>query len=199
MKELTVQQKKVLDFLVSSVKKNGYPPTVREIGEHFGFLWAAARGHLRALERKGFIRLNPAISRGIEIVGFTPREGSLLPVAGTIRAGRPVLAAEDVDAHLLVDASLFPAADSFCLRVTGDSMVEAGIFEGDYVIVKQQRTIESGEIGVVLVGDEATVKRVFKEKHTVLLKPENKTMKPVRYDADEVVVAGKVIGVIRKL
>lgn len=199
MKELTAQQERVLHFLTAYAKKYGYPPTVREIGEHFGFLWSAARGHLRSLEKKGFLRINPATSRGIEIIGLKPREGFLLPVAGTVRAGRPVLAAENIDAHILVDKSLFPAEQSFSLRITGASMTEAGILEGDYVVVKQQRTIENGEIGVVLVGDEATVKRVFKEKGTIVLKPENRHMKPSRHAAEDVTVIGKVVGVIRKL
>lgn len=199
MKELTKKQRKVLEFLTSYTKKYGYPPTIREIGEHFGFLWTAARGHLQAIGRKGFIKINPSRSRGIEIIGLKPTEGFMVPVAGKIRAGRPILATEDIDAHILIDKSLFPAKDAFSLKVTGDSMIEAGILDGDYVVVKPQKVIENGEIGVFLIGDEATVKRIFKDEKKVILKPENRQMKSESYNPDEVTIIGKVIGVIRKI
>ena len=199
MKELTEKQKRILEFLMEYTKDHGYPPTVREIGAHFRFLWAAARGHLQALQRKGFIKLNPSKSRGIEIPGLMPSSGFMLPVAGRIRAGRPILAREDIDAHILIDKSLFPQSDLFSLRVTGDSMIEAGILDGDYVVVRSQKTIENGEIGVVLIEDEATVKRVYKEKKKIVLKPENKNMNPSVQNPDEVTIIGKVVGVIRKL
>jgi repressor LexA len=199
MKDLTEKQKRILEFLVEYTKSHGYPPTVREIGEHFRFLWAAARGHLQALQRKGFVRINPSISRGIEIPGIKPSSGFMLPVAGKIRAGRPILAREDIDAHILIDKSLFPHSDAFSLRVTGDSMIEAGILNGDYVVVRPQKTIENGEISVVLIDDEATIKRVFKEKKKIVLKPENKNMKPSMHNPDEVSIIGKVVGVIRKI
>ena len=199
MKELTDKQKRILEFLIEHAKNHGYPPTVREIGAHFRFLWAAARRHLQAIERKGFIKLNPAKSRGIEIPSLKPSSGFMLPVAGRIRAGKPILATEDIDAHILIDKSLFPYSDSFSLRVTGDSMIEAGILDGDYVVVRPQKAIENGEIGVVLIEDEATVKRVYKEKKKIILKPENKNMQPTRYDPDEVTIIGTVVGVIRKL
>jgi len=199
MKELTKKQRKILEFLTEYTKNHGYPPTVREIGNHFGFLWAAARGHLRAIERKGFIRINPSKSRGIEIPSLKPSNGLMLPVAGKIQAGKPILAREDIDAHILVDKSLFPYSDAFSLRITGDSMIEAGIRDGDYVIVRPQNIIENGEIGVVLIEDEATVKRVYRERKKIILKPENKDMKPSMYNPGEVAIIGKVIGVIRKL
>ncbi|MFO0754027.1 MAG: transcriptional repressor LexA [Thermodesulfovibrionales bacterium] len=199
MKGLTEKQKRVLDFLVIFTEKNGYPPTVREIGEHFGFLWSAARTHLKALERKGAIRLNRARSRGIEIPGLRPAQALRVPVAGRIRAGSPVLALEEVGDQLLVDRTLFSAEGVFALRITGDSMVDAGILDGDYVVVKPQSILESGEIGVVLIGDEATVKRVFFEEGAVILKPENRHMPLLKYPPDEVSVTGRVIGVIRKI
>jgi repressor LexA len=199
MKELTKKQRKVLEFLTSYAKRYGYPPTVREIGEHFDFLWTAARGHLQALDRKGFVKINPSKSRGVEIMGLRPAEGAKIPVAGKIRAGRPILATEDIDVHILIDKSLFPAENTFSLKVTGDSMIEAGILDGDYVIVKPQKVIEHGEIGVALIEEEATVKRIFKEKKKIILRPENKAMKPESYDPDEVTIIGKVIGVIRKV
>jgi len=199
MKELTTKQQHILDFLIEHTKTHGYPPTVREIGNHFRFLWAAARAHLKALEKKGFIKLTPVKSRGIEILGLKLSAGFMLPVAGKIRAGRPILAREDIDAHILIDKSLFPHEDTFSLRVTGDSMIEAGILNGDYVLVKPQKTIENGGIGIVLIDDEATVKRVYKEKKKIILRPENKDMQPTIHNPDEVTVIGKVVGVIRKL
>jgi repressor LexA len=199
MKELTDKQKRILDFLREYTKNHGYPPTVREIGNRFKFLWAAARAHLKAIEKKGFIKLNPSKSRGIEVLDLIPATGLLLPVAGKIRAGRPILAREDIDAHILIDTSLFPHVDSFSLRVTGDSMRDGGILDGDYVVVKPQKTIENGEIGIVLIDDEATVKRVYREKGKVILKPENSTMQPVAYTPEEVTILGKVVGVIRKI
>ncbi len=200
MKDITEKQKRILDFLVEYTKTNGYPPTVREIGEHFKFLWSAARAHLKALEKKGFIKLNPMKSRGIEISGLMPVNGVILPVAGNIRAGKPILAKENIDLHIMVDRTLFPYKDAFSLKVVGDSMKDAGIFEGDYVIVKPQNTIYNKEIAVVLLDDEATIKRVlFKNKKKIILKPENKDMQETEHNANEVVIIGKVVGVIRKL
>jgi repressor LexA len=199
MKELTKRQKKIVEFLKSYVQDNGYPPTMREIGAYFGFTWPAAKGHLVALKKKGLIRINPFKSRGIEILGSKYREAFELPVAGRIRAGKPVLALEEIEDHIVIDRNLFKDRDAFALRITGDSMVEAGMFDGDYVIVKPQGTIENGEIAVVLLEDEATVKKVYKEKRKVVLKPENKNMQPTKHSYDEVTILGRVIGVIRKL
>ena len=196
---LTDRQKKVVEFLKSSVKERGYPPTMREIGEHFGFTWPAARGHLSALEKKGAIRINPFKSRGIEIMGLKGTEALDLPLVGKIRAGKPILAVEEIEAHILVDKNLFKARDAFTLRVTGDSMVEAGIFDGDFVVVRPQKEIKSGEIGVVLVGEEATVKKVVIKKGSLTLVPANRLMEPVAYKPDEVKIIGRVIGVIRRL
>lgn len=175
----------------------GTPPTVREIGERFKIFWPAARKHLQSLERKGFVRLNPTRSRGIEIVGFQfPGERSI-PVVGRIRAGEPTVAIEEINSHIRIDSTLFPAEDSFSLRVVGDGMRDAGILTGDFVIVKPQSTVGHGEIGVILVGDEATVKRVLFNDELVMLKPENKDMEPMIYKPEEVTIIGKVIGLLR--
>lgn len=199
MKQLTEKQKKVLEFITEYTKENGYPPSIREVGGHFGILWPAARGHMKSLEKKGFIRINSSVSRGIEITGLKPSGGIIVPVAGRIRAGKPSLAVEQIDSHILVDKTLFPHEGAFSLKVKGDSMIEAGILDGDYVIIKPQSDIENGEIGVALIGDEATVKRVFKEKKRIVLKPENRDMEPVSYSAGEVGIIGKVTGVVRKM
>lgn len=199
MKELTLRQRNILEFLVRFIKKQGYPPTVREIGEHFGFLWPAARGHLRALERKGLIRINQLKSRGIEIKGLTETQGFRAPVIGRVTAGKPILAVEDIEGHILIDKTLFKTEDAFSLKIKGESMIEAGIHDGDYVIVKPQTFVENGEIGVALIGDEATVKRIYIKKAQIILKPENKDMKPASYNSDSVKIIGKVIGVVRKI
>ena len=199
MQELTEKQKRIVEFLKSYVEEHGYPPTMREIGEHFGFTWPAAKGHLAAIEKKGVIRTNPFKSRGIEIIGLRQKDALALPVAGRIRAGKPLLAIEEIESHIIVDRNLFREGNSFVLRVTGESMVDSGIFHGDYVVVKPQKTVNNGEIGVVLIGDESTVKRIYLKKGEITLKPENSNMKPETYKSGEVQIIGKVIGVIRRL
>ena len=199
MISLTDRQKAVLDFLKSFLGENGYPPTVRDIGAHFNIQWAAAKNHLKALETKGYIRINQFKSRGIEIIGLKHTEGFMAPVVGNIRAGSPVLAVEDITSHILLDESLFPSERAFTLRVSGDSMVEAAILDGDFIVVNPQNDLNNGEIGVVLIEDEATVKRVFMSNGKVTLKPENRAMEPVTYSAESTSIIGKVIGVIRKM
>jgi repressor LexA len=199
MQELTDKQKKIVEFLKFYQEEHGYPPTMREIGEHFGFTWPAARGHLAAIAKKGAIRMNPMKSRGIEVMGLRPKDALSLPVAGRIRAGKPLLALEEIESHIVVDRNLFKEGDSFALRVTGDSMVDSGIFHGDYVVVKPQKEIRGGDIGVVLIGEEATVKKVYPKRGSITLVPANKMMEPLTYRTDEVSILGKVIGVIRKI
>ena len=199
MEELTERQKEILNFLKAYVRDHGYPPTMREIGEHFGFTWPGARGHLRALEKKGFIKINPLKARGLEVSGLRKTEGFEIPVAGKVRAGRPILAIEEIEEHILVDKTLFKVHDAFGLRITGDSMIEAGIFDSDYVVVKPQKIVSSGDIAVVLIGDEVTVKKVSIGKAMITLIPANKDLRPVRYKPDEISIIGKVIGVIRRL
>lgn len=199
MEELTERQKEILNFLKSYIKDRGYPPTMREIGEHFGFTWLGARGHLRALEKKGVIKINPFKARGLEVIGLSQKEGLELPVAGKVRAGKPIPAIQDIEEHILIDKSLFKVHDAFALRITGDSMIEAGIFDRDYVIVRPQKEVLSGDIAVVLIGDEVTVKKVSIGKGSITLIPANKDLKPVRYKPGDVSIIGKVIGVIRRI
>lgn len=199
MQELTDKQKRIVEFLKTYTGEHGFPPTMREIGEHFGFTWPAARGHLAAIEKKGAIRMNPMKSRGIEVIGgLRAKDALALPVAGRIRAGKPLLAIEEIESHIVVDRNLFKERDSFVLRVAGDSMVDAGIFHRDYVVVKPQRELRAGDIGVVLIGEEATVKKVYPKKGSITLVPANKMMEPLTYRHDEVSIVGKVIGVVRK-
>jgi len=197
MKGLTDIQGRILEFLKAYTGNHGYPPTVREIGERFKIFWPAARKHLQSLERKGFVRLNPTRSRGIAIVGFQFSGERSIPVVGRIRAGEPTVAIEESNSHIRIDSTLFPAEDTFSLRVVGDSMKDAGILNGDFVIVKPQSTVGHGEIGVILIGDEATVKRVLFNDELVMLKPENTHMEPMMYRPEEVTIIGKVIGLLR--
>jgi repressor LexA len=197
MKGLTEIQRRILEFLTAYTGNHGYPPTLREIGDQFKIFWPAARKHLQSMARKGFVRINPARSRGIEIVGFQLSGERSIPVVGKIRAGEPTVVIEEIDTHIRVDSSLFPAEDMFSLRVVGDSMRDAAILNGDFVIVKPQGIVEHGEIGVILIGDEATVKRVLFKDKQVMLKPENKDMAPVTYSPEEITIIGKVIGLLR--
>jgi len=123
----------------------------------------------------------------------------MAPVVGKIRAGNPVSAVEDISSHVLLDKSLFPSERAFTLRVSGESMIDAGILDGDFIVVNPQNDLHNGEIGVVLIDDEATVKRFYKSKGKVTLKPENNTMEPVIYSSGSISILGKVIGIIRKM
>ncbi len=202
MKSLTKRQSDVLEFLKSYLQEKGYPPSVAEVANHFGFHVGAARGHLLALQNKGYLKIHPNVSRGIEI-GDSPLRQPIksrsVPVAGRIRAGEPIYCLEEIESEIYIDSELFSYPEIFSLRVTGDSMIEAGILNGDYVIVQPNVTIERGDIAVVLIGEEATIKRVYANGDTVVLRPENRDMREVRYNASEVTIIGKVVGVVRKL
>jgi repressor LexA len=194
MKELTKAQKRILDFLETYAGEHGRPPTVREIGRAFGI--RSPNGvavHLAALERKGYIRRRAGIARGLE---FTRRRRSVLPVAGMIAAGQPVEAVEQKDESLDV-ADLFRRGNWYVLRVKGESMVDECIQDGDYVVVEPRKSARNGEIVVALVnGEEATLKRFFREKDRIRLEPANARMRPI-YVRD-VEVQGVVKGVVRK-
>jgi repressor LexA len=164
-----------------------------------GFSWPAARGHLKALERKGYIRIMPQKSRGIEILDQGREETLPLPLVGEIRAGSLTLAVEEIETRIAVDRNLFSDEEAFVLRIKGESMTEAGILDGDFVVVSPAREVARGEAGVALVGDEATVKRIYAEGEKITLVPANSAMSAVSYPAGEVRILGRVTGVIRKL
>ena len=191
---LTQRQQEIYGFLRDKILNRGYGPTVREIGAHFGI--KSPNGvmcHLKALEKKGLISREQHMSRAIQLAEGT-RQGAALPLAGQIAAGRPV---EAVMQDEQVDFSnLFNADDHFCLRVKGDSMIEDQIAEGDYVVVHKQDTCRDGDIVVALVdGEEATLKRFYREPTRVRLEPANSSMQPIY--AENVAVLGVVHGVIR--
>lgn len=202
MSPLTDRQQQVYSFLTAYLAENGYPPTLQEIAGHLhvsGNLGVLR--HLKVLEREGLITRNPGSSRSIALVG---REGSgtvVLPLVGTVRAGLPQLAVEDIEAHVAVDCSLVKAKDSFLLRVTGDSMIEAHIVAGDLVVVRPQATAENGEIVVAMIDGEATLKRFFHEGDRIRLQPDNRHLQPIIVAADtqDVAVIGKVTGLCRAL
>jgi repressor LexA len=206
---LTKRQQEIWDFLVRYVDSHGYPPTVREIGEHVGLASpSTVHAHLANLERAGLIKRDPTKPRALELTGRAAREPGqattvhALPLVGQIAAGGPLLAEQNVDAYVSVPEPLSKGGDEFLLRVRGDSMKDAGILEGDFVVVRRQKDARDGDIVVALVGDdesadEATVKRFFREGERVRLEPENEAYEPIY--AAHVDVLGKVVGVFRTL
>ena len=208
-KDLTSTQRNVLNFLKNYLREKGYPPTLREIASYFGLKGPKApQKTLHILEKKGFIKRVPGVSRGIEIVGTKiDRHGGLpygiisIPMVGRVRAGEPILAIENIEGTIHFDKSLVPSKDVFLLRVQGDSMIEAHIQDGDFALVKPQPNAENGEIVVALIEDEATIKRIFKKRDLIRLEPANPSMEPivVKRGEKKVTVVGKVVGIFRKL
>jgi repressor LexA len=193
---LTKRQKQIYEFIKDKIMNRGYGPTVREIGKAYGI--RSPNGvmcHLKALEKKGLITREEHMSRAIALTDQPQLKRTSLPLAGTIAAGTPVLAVEDMDR---VDfAPLFQEEDHFCLRVKGDSMIDDQIAEGDFAVIRRQRTARDGEIVAALVdGSDATLKRFFKEKSRFRLQPANSRMKPIY--SDDVEVLGVLVGVIRQ-
>lgn len=197
---LTRRQQEVLNFIRMHRQKTGASPTVREIAGHFGFASPlSAHQHLKALARKGYLEHTPRKSRGVRIAGPDEQAMRAIPLVGRVRAGRPLLAIEDAEAGLLVDRQFFRSRDAFALRVTGESMIGDGILDGDIVVVKPERDPQNGSVCVVLIGDEVTVKRLYRRKAAVRLVPSNPAMQAQTLHPRDVQVLGRVIGLIRKL
>lgn len=199
--ELTDRQRKVLRHIVRRIQDDGYPPTVREIAEHFGFRSPrAVSDHLEALERKGYLKLM-GTARGIQLAKGVMSAGDGFPILGRIAAGKPILSEENYVGTLSMGEMFGQKPDIFALRVEGNSMIGAGIFDGDYVVVKHQSHVASGEIGVAFTEDGATVKRIFDEGERFRLQPENEAMDPIYVSKDDptFMIGGRVIGVVRKL
>ena len=214
---LTERQREIYDFVVGYADRHGYPPTVREIGGAVGLASpSTVHAHLANLERAGYLKRDPTKPRALELVkrgraaaassspGAAPDVGDVrvLPLVGEIAAGGPLLAEENVEGHLAVPEPLSRGGEEFLLRVKGESMRDAGILAGDYVVVHRQQTARNGDIVVALAGedetaDEATVKRFFREDRRIRLQPENASMEPL-YPA-HVQILGKVIGVFREV
>jgi len=202
-RELTGRQTAILDFIVESIRDRGYPPTIAEIGEKFDISSTnGVNDHLLALERKGFIERSSK-ARGIRVTdkaaaGLYEQSGGTLPLVGRIAAGAPVFAAENIEGQVAVSPTL-SRLDGYCLRVQGESMIAAGILDGDIIVVDRKRRPRTGDIVVALVGDDATVKRYYPKGGRVELRPENRTMKPIVVPAREVVCQGVVVALQRTL
>jgi repressor LexA len=200
-KKLTDRQRKVLDFITNYTKDTGYPPTIREIAGAFKISSKGAYDHLIAIEKKGYIKRDPAKPRAIELMDFVSRGvgGPVveIPVVGKVAAGEPLLATQNIERTISLSGDLIKTEEPFALRIKGDSMIGAGILEDDYVIVKQQPSADQGDIVVALIGDEATVKRFYRERDHIKLQPENPSIKPII--AKDVTILGKVIGLFREM
>jgi len=214
VRELTGRQRKILDWVIAFRSKHGMPPTVREIGAHFGMASSSVFSHLKLIEKKGCIRRGRLGARSLEVPGASAVRASVsggsdlsgreadaasVPVVGRVAAGAPLLAAENLDGVLQLDRAVLgrgPAgARHFGLKVTGDSMIEAGILDGDTVVARQQDCAENGQIVIALIDDEATVKRFYREPDRVRLQPANSRMAPIY--AKEVAIQGVVVCVLR--
>jgi len=200
--KLTERQQDILEFIRSTVDTRGIPPTMREIGAKFGIRSTnGVEGHLAALERQGLITREKGKSRGVALPSVG-RSTVVIPLLGRVAAGSPVLSPENKEGELSVDSALFSLKnnhDLFALKVRGDSMIEAHIMDGDTLIVHAQPLAQNGDISVVLVDGEATVKRFYAEKNRIRLQPENRGMKPLYVDHGDVQIVGIVVGVIRKV
>ncbi len=205
--ELTERQKEIFNFVKTFIKTRGYPPSIREIGEHFQIYPRAVFDHLKALERKGYLKRESSMSRGIEVQIFEEdrfrKESSPLireiPVIGRVAAGRPTLAVENVEGTIPFPGEWVEGKEVFLLRVKGDSMLPF-IIPGDYVLVRSQSSAENGDVVVTMMGEEATVKRFFKKGKRIELRPDNEQWETIRFEEGdgEIQILGKVIGIFRK-
>lgn len=200
MNPLTARQQQVLKIITTYMEQNGTPPSQREIAAELGVNGTAGiMKHLKALEKKGFLSRREGSSRGI-ILPTPSSQGTSLPIVGLVRAGMPQPPVEDIEGYFSIDQSQAKSGGTFFLRVKGDSMIEAGIHEGDLLLVQPQTTAENKDIVVAMVNGEATLKRFFREKGNIRLQPENRTMEPIilRQGKDEISILGKVTGLYRR-
>ena len=208
MKGLTPTQERVVVFITNFRDENSIPPTVREIADHFGYKSTnAVRQHLRLIEQKGRLRLWPNKARGIEVLGdlndgprAVGRDSIEVPILGKVAAGSPISAVEDREGTITLDKNFFRGADLFTLRVHGLSMVNAGILDGDLVVIRKQDNPEIGEIMAVSVNNEVTLKRYYIEGNDVLLRAENPHFEDIRVslESHDVAICGKMVGVLRQ-
>ena len=198
MKTLTSRQKEVLDFIASYHEEHAYPPTIREIAERFSISVKGAYDHVKALEKKGYLRLGENRSRALELIGRDRPERSVveLPLLGAVAAGKPIFADENFAGSVHVPADIAKAQSCFALSVRGDSMKDAGIYHGDIAVIEQRQTADNGEIVVAMIDDAVTLKRFFRENNRVKLVAENPAYAPI-YTQD-VRILGRLRGIIRK-
>jgi repressor LexA len=199
--DLTKRQKEIFEFIRRYAGKYGYPPTVREIGKAVGLHSSSTvHAHLANLEKSGLLRRDPSKPRAIELLVDRARKAIRpvgLPLVGQVAAGQPVLAEENIEEYLELPEAIGGEEGDYVLRIKGDSMKDAGIIEGDFVVVRPADDADNGEIVVALIGEEATVKRFFREADHIKLQPENSAMKPIT--TTEAKLLGRVVGVFRKV
>src|SRR5437867_613311 len=197
---LTQREEAILNFINESVEQNGFPPSVREIGRHFGIYPATVQDHISALERKGYLQKKRFQSRTLSVPASSRRRSdSGIPIIGRVAAGMPLLAQENIENMIQLPKEWAPAG-AFLLKVQGNSMEGAHILDGDYVLVHPQKTATNGEIVVALIGDEATVKRFYRTERGITLKAENPKYEPIEIERSEAAsfsVIGRVMGVLR--
>jgi repressor LexA len=203
--DLTDRQSQILDFIKAEIRRQGFPPAVRDIGQAVGLSSSSTvHSHLTALEAKGLIRRDPTKPRALEVLDRDRDERVMdirgvreLPVVGAVAAGSPILAAENIEQTIPLPTEFVREDSTFVLRVKGESMIDAGIMDGDFVVVRQQPTADNGDIVVAMLEDEATVKRFFREPDRIRLQPENPSMEPIY--ARDVAILGKVMAVFRRM
>ncbi|NIM04444.1 MAG: transcriptional repressor LexA [Armatimonadetes bacterium] len=204
MQGLTQRQRHVLEQIHHVIRETGHPPTVREIMERLGLSsTCTVQRHLEALERKGFIRRSRLKARTVEIIKaddprLVPKTTVPVPLLGTVAAGQPILAVENIEEVLPLPAELVPEEPAFCLRVKGESMIEAGLFDGDLVVVRQQDSAEEGDVVVAMIDDEATIKTFQRQNGQVRLQPANRNMEPIILPQNQVTILGRVILGLRR-
>ena len=199
--KISKKQQEILDYLKREIMSHGYPPTVREICDAVHLKsTSSVHSHLESLEKNGYIRRDPAKPRAIEVVddafNVTRREVASIPLVGQVAAGVPILAAQNIESYFPLPADYMPQNPAFMLRVKGTSMINAGINNGDLLLVEEQKTARNGDIVVAMIDDSATVKRFYKEKGYIRLQPENDSMDPIIVK-DHLQIIGKVFGVLR--
>lgn len=201
MDSLTARQQAVLQYLQAHLMEFGFPPTVREIARHFGMAGPkGAKKHLDALVKKGVLHRVAGRPRALNLLAPSPRRGRPVPILGTVRAGIPLLSEENLEGHLWADEDLVSEQEAFFLRVRGESMIDAHIQEGDYVLIRRQPTVENGEMAVFQIDGETTLKYFSRKKDQVTLKPAHPRMKPIVVHKDRSFqILGKAIAVLRML
>ena len=197
---ITDKQREILEYIKKEILNRGYPPTVRDICEAVNLKsTSSVHSHLETLEKNGYIRRDPTKPRAIEIVddnfNLTRREFANVPLIGQVAAGQPLLAVENIESYFPIPTEFMPNAESFMLKVKGESMINAGIFDGDNILVEKCDNVHNGDIVVALIDDSATVKTFYKEDGHIRLQPENDTMDPII--VDDCTIVGKVFGVFR--
>lgn len=197
MRSSEANRQKILEFIKSEIESRGYPPSVREICRAVGLRsTSTVHAHLNHLEEQGLIRRDPTKPRALEVLDGSQQRGRSVPLLGRVTAGQPIMAVENIEDYLTLPQSMLGRDEVFALRVQGESMIGAGILDGDIVVLRQQDSADNGDIVVALVGDEATLKRIFYEDGHVRLQPENATMAPIIVES--AAVLGRLVALVRQ-